>query len=219
MTAPDLHGGVPALRLRGITKRFGATVALGGVELSVQPGEVHALIGENGAGKSTLLNIIAGGLRPDEGEISLFGRPYAPSSTLEARRSGIALIHQELSLCPHLTVAENIVLGAESSRWGVVDREACHRRSMDLLEHFSHPEIRCDRPVGELPVAAQQVVEICRALSAQAGVVLMDEPTSSLPRADVERNGRRLHQPFPRGSPGDSRPLYHPAGRPQRRHR
>lgn len=187
MTAPDLHGGVPALRLRGITKRFGATVALGGVELSVQPGEVHALIGENGAGKSTLLNIIAGGLRPDEGEISLFGRPYAPSSTLEARRSGIALIHQELSLCPHLTVAENIVLGAESSRWGVVDREACHRRSMDLLEHFSHPEIRCDRPVGELPVAAQQVVEICRALSAQAGVVLMDEPTSSLPRADVER--------------------------------
>lgn len=177
----------PALRLEGIAKSFGATVALGGVDLTVRPGEVHALIGENGAGKSTLMNILAGGLRPDEGKLTLFGQRYAPESTLEARRNGIALIHQELSLCPHLTVAENIVLGTESARWGVIDREECERRSLELLGHFSHPEIRPDRIVGHLPVAARQVVEICRALSARARVVLMDEPTSSLPRADVER--------------------------------
>lgn len=176
-----------ALRLEGMMKRFGATVALGGVDLTVRPGEVHALIGENGAGKSTLMNILAGALQPDDGKLELFGRPYAPESTLEARRRGIALIHQELSLCPHLTVAENIVLGTESARFGFIDQDECRQRSLELLEHFSHPEIRPDKLVGALPVAAQQVVEICRALSARARIVLMDEPTSSLPRADVDR--------------------------------
>lgn len=177
----------PALELRGVARSFGATRALESVDLTVRPGEVHALIGENGAGKSTLMNILAGALRPDAGRITLFGQPFAPASTLEARRAGVALIHQELSLCPHLTVAENIVLGAESARWGWIDREGCRKRSLDLLEHFSHPDIQPDRVVGELPVAARQVVEICRALSAKARVVLMDEPTSSLQRTDVER--------------------------------
>jgi ribose transport system ATP-binding protein len=176
-----------SLDLRGISKRFGATVALDGVHLSVRAGEVHALIGENGAGKSTLMNIVAGALAPDAGELRLFGEPYAPSSTLEARRRGVALIHQELSLCPHLSVTENIVLGAESARWGVLDRRDCRRRALELLGNFSHPEIRPERTVRDLPVAAQQVVEICRALNASARVVLMDEPTSSLQRADVER--------------------------------
>jgi ribose transport system ATP-binding protein len=180
-------GAPPALQLRGMMRRFGATIALDGVDLDVLPGEVHALIGENGAGKSTLMNVIAGALRPDGGEMRLFGRPYRPSSTLEGRRAGIALIHQELSLCPHLTVAENILLGTESARWGWLDREDARSRTLRLLENFSHPEIRPDRRVSELPVAAQQVVEICRALGANARVVLMDEPTSSLPRADVER--------------------------------
>jgi ribose transport system ATP-binding protein len=176
-----------ALRLRGMSKRFGATVALDEVELTVVSGEVHALIGENGAGKSTLMNILAGALRPDAGEMRLFDAPYSPGSTLEARRRGIALIHQELSLCPHLTVTENILLGTESARWGWLDRGANRQRALALLENFSHPEIRPDRRVGELPIPAQQVVEICRALSANARVVLMDEPTSTLPRADVER--------------------------------
>ena len=107
-----------ALRLEGIAKSFGPTIALDGVDLVVRPGEVHALIGENGAGKSTLMNVVAGGLRPDAGSMTLFGEPYAPGSTLEARRRAVALIHQELSLCPHLSVTENIVLGQESaSEW------------------------------------------------------------------------------------------------------
>lgn len=162
-------------------------MALDRVDLSVRSGEVHALIGENGAGKSTLMNIVAGALKPDAGAMHLFGEGYAPSSTLEARRKGIALIHQELSLCPHLSVMENIVLGAEASHWGVLDKEECRRRALELLENFSHPEIRPERPVRELSIAAQQVVEICRALHSEARIVLMDEPTSSLPRADAER--------------------------------
>ena len=178
---------VPALRLEGIAKSFGATVALDGVELVVRPGEVHALIGENGAGKSTLMNVVAGALRPDAGRMSLFGERYAPGSTLEARRSAVALIHQELSLCPHLSVTENIVLGEESARMGWLDHAECRRRAEELLRNFQHPEMAPDRMVGTLPLAAQQVVEICRALSADARVVLMDEPTSSLQRKDVER--------------------------------
>jgi ribose transport system ATP-binding protein len=176
-----------ALHLEGIAKRFGPTVALDGVSLSVRPGEVHALIGENGAGKSTLMNVVAGALRPDAGRMSLYGQPYTPSSTLDARRSAVALIHQELSLCPHLSVTENVVLGEESARHGWLDREACRARALDLLRNFQHPEMSPDRLVGTLPLAAQQVVEICRALSADARVVLMDEPTSSLQRRDVER--------------------------------
>lgn len=176
-----------ALELSGITKRFGPTTALDGVDLAVRPGEVLALIGENGAGKSTLMNVLAGLHRADGGEMRVHGRPYAPASPLDARRTGIALIHQELSLCPHLTVGENILLGVEASRWGWIDHEACRRRAASVLKNFSHPEIRPDRLVGELPVAAQQVVEICRALNANARIMLMDEPTSSLQRADVER--------------------------------
>ncbi|HEY8485679.1 MAG TPA: sugar ABC transporter ATP-binding protein [Longimicrobiales bacterium] len=177
----------PALEIIGIAKRFGPTVALDGVDLVLEPGEVHALIGENGAGKSTLMNILAGKLRPDRGEMRVLGEPYAPASPLEARRRGLALIHQELSLCPHLTVTENILLGVEPSRWGWLDRRAARRRALAVLENFSHPEIHPDRRVGDLPIAAQQVVEICRALVADARIVLMDEPTSSLGRDDVER--------------------------------
>ena len=182
MSAPAI-----ALELSGIAKRFGATIALDGVDLAVRPGEVHALIGENGAGKSTLMNVLAGALPPDGGEMRVHGQRFEPGSPLDARRAGIALIHQELSLCPHLTVAENILLGAESASWGWIDREASRSRANAVLANFNHPEIRPDRPVGELPVAAQQVVEICRALSADARIMLMDEPTSSLQRADVER--------------------------------
>jgi ribose transport system ATP-binding protein len=177
----------PVLQLRDIAKRFGPTVALGGVGLELEAGEVHALIGENGAGKSTLMSVIAGAVRPDRGEMQLAGRPYAPSSPLEARRCGVALIHQELSLCPHLSVAENLLLGVEPSRWGWLDTGAARRRAVALLEPFPHPELRPDARVGDLPLAARQVVEICRALAADARVLLMDEPTSCLQRGDVER--------------------------------
>ncbi|HPV76578.1 MAG TPA: ATP-binding cassette domain-containing protein, partial [Gemmatimonadaceae bacterium] len=110
--------------MTGIVRRFGATLALDGVDVQVRPGEVHALIGENGAGKSTLMGVLAGALRADAGTLTLDGAPYAPANPLDARRSGVALIHQELSLWPHLTVAENILLGGESSRWGWIDARA-----------------------------------------------------------------------------------------------
>ena len=111
----------PRLQISGVAKRFGATVALDGVDLVVSAGEVHALIGENGAGKSTLMNVLAGAVQPERGEMRLDGQPYVPASPLDAKRRGIALIHQELSLCPHLSVAENILLGIEPSRFGRVD--------------------------------------------------------------------------------------------------
>jgi len=178
---------MPLLELQNIAKRFGPTVALDGVSLALNQGEVLALIGENGAGKSTLMNILSGALRADTGEMQLDGHSYAPGSPVEARASGIALIHQELSLCPHLSVAENILLGAETSRFGFFDWEGARRRALEVLESFHHPEIRPERRVAELSAPARQVVEICRAMAAQARIVLMDEPTSSLQREDVDR--------------------------------
>jgi ribose transport system ATP-binding protein len=175
------------LALTGIRKRFGPTVALDGVTCAIEPGRVHALVGENGAGKSTLMNVLAGSLRPDSGTITLHGAAYQPASPLDARRAGIALIHQELSLCEHLSVAENILLGREPRRGPVFDRAAAHRQAAAVLEQFHHPDLRPDRRVADLPIAARQVVEICRAMAADARVVLMDEPTSSLPRDDVDR--------------------------------
>src|SRR5215813_1220700 len=112
---------MPVLSFSNISKRFGATAALDGVSLTLHEGEVHALIGENGAGKSTLMNVLAGLLQADEGTMEIEGLPYAPASPLDARSKGIALIHQELSLFPHLSVAENIMMGMEPSRWGILD--------------------------------------------------------------------------------------------------
>jgi ribose transport system ATP-binding protein len=174
-----------ALSLKAIRKSFGPTVALDGVDLELRPGEVHALIGENGAGKSTLMNVIAGALRPDEGKMELGGETYTPASPLDARLHGIALIHQELSLCPHLSVAENVLMGIESSHFGWLDREKLIARTNDVLRTFQHADIHPQKRVGDLPVAARQIVEISRALAARARIILMDEPTSSLQRDDV----------------------------------
>ncbi len=176
---------MPTLSLKNIRKSFDPTVALDGVDLELREGEVHALIGENGAGKSTLMNVIAGSIRPDEGSMELDGRPYAPANPLDARKHGIALIHQELSLCPHLTVAENVLMGIESSRMGWLDREKLNARTNEVLQTFHHADIRPERRVGDLSVAARQIVEISRAIAARARIILMDEPTSSLQRDDV----------------------------------
>ncbi len=176
-----------ALRLEAIARRFGATVALDGASLALEAGEVRALVGENGAGKSTLLSVVGGLLLPDGGSMQLQGSAYAPRSPRDARSAGIALIHQELSLFPHLSVAENVLVGREPRRRGVVDREAARRQTREVLAEFGHPEIDPEARVGALPIGARQVVEICRAIAARARVVLMDEPTSSLPRGDVER--------------------------------
>ncbi|HEX7771566.1 MAG TPA: ATP-binding cassette domain-containing protein, partial [Pyrinomonadaceae bacterium] len=174
-----------ALKLSKISKSFGPTVALDGVDLELRQGEVHALIGENGAGKSTLMNIIAGSLQPDQGTMAINGKPYAPSNPLDARTRGLSLIHQELSLCPHLSVAENVLMGIESSRFGWLDRDQLIARTNEVLKTFHHADIRPEKRVGDLSVAARQIVEISRALAAQARIILMDEPTSSLQREDV----------------------------------
>ena len=176
-----------ALTLTNVHKRFGPTVALNGVSLQLRKGEVHALIGENGAGKSTLMNVVAGSLRPDRGGMEIDGQAYVPSTPLDARLNGIALIHQELSLCPHLSVAENIMMGIESSRFGWLDRNNLHSRTREVLETFPHPDIRPETLVKDLSVAARQIVEICRSIAARAQIILMDEPTSSLQRDDVRR--------------------------------
>ena len=175
------------LELNGIRKSFGATQALVGVDLEVRKGEVHALIGENGAGKSTLLNILSGAFSPDAGTMRLEDREYRPSSPDGARRRGIAHIHQELSLCPHLSVAENILLGTEPAHLGWVDQAAIERRAFEVLRDFEQPAITLGRRVADLSLAAQQVVEISRALAQNPKLILMDEPTSSLQRSDVDR--------------------------------
>src|SRR5918994_5989502 len=147
----------PRFEMRGIHKRFGATVALAGVDLAVASGEVCGLVGENGAGKSTLMAILAGAIAPDEGTMALEGRAFAPTSPMAARRAGVAMIYQELSLAPDLSVADNILLGMEPGRFGVVDRARMRRDAADALATLGHPDIRPDRLVGHLPVAHQQL--------------------------------------------------------------
>ena len=177
----------PRVEMRGVRKAFGATLAVGGVDLSVRPGEVCALVGQNGAGKSTLMSVLAGALRPDGGSMAIDGRPFAPRSPLDARRAGVAMIYQELSLAPDLSVMENIVLGDEPSRAGVIRWDAVRDAARGALARVGRPDISLDAPAASLPVAAQQMVEIARALATGARVLVMDEPTSSLGREDTRR--------------------------------
>ena len=172
--------------MRGVRKRFGATQALGGVDLVVASGEVHALLGQNGAGKSTLMKVLSGAIQPDAGEMRIDGAPYAPAEPLDARRAGVAMIYQELSLAPHLTVADNILLGAEPVRRGLLDRAAMRDRAARALAELQHPAIRPGAVAGALPIAAQQIVEIARAVAIGCRVLVLDEPTSSLAQADAE---------------------------------
>ncbi len=173
--------------MRGIRKAFGATVALDGVDLSVRAGEICALVGQNGAGKSTLMAILAGALAPDAGSMTVDGRRYAPRGPLEARRAGVAMIYQELSLAPDLSVMENILLGAEPLRGAVLDWGEMRRRAAAALAELGHDDIDPGTKVGSLSVAAQQLVEIARALAVGCRVLVLDEPTSSLGRDDVRR--------------------------------
>ena len=177
----------PRLRLEGISKSFGATQALRSVSLEVATGEVHALIGENGAGKSTLLKILSGAHGCDSGSMELEGLPYRPTGPLDARRSGVAMIYQEVNLALHLSVQENILLGSESSRLGWIDAAASQRRAQESLASLGYSHIPLGRPAGEFSIAEQQVIEIARALLKQPRVLIMDEPTSSLTQSDTEK--------------------------------
>jgi ribose transport system ATP-binding protein len=173
--------------MRGLQKRFGAVQALRGVDLEVGEGEVHALLGENGAGKSTLMKVLSGALAADAGLMTLGGAPYRPSRPRDAQNRGVAMIYQELCLAPHLTVAENVVLGREPRRFGLVHAERARQTAREALVRLGHGNLSVDRPVAELGPGEGQLVEIARALAREARVVVMDEPTSSLPRSDAER--------------------------------
>ncbi len=175
----------PRLEMRGVSKSFGATVALAGVDLRVEAGEVHALIGENGAGKSTLMKILSGAIRPDRGEMRLSGAPFRPRNPADGRRAGVAMIYQELSLAPHLNVMENIVLGAEPARAGLLRRDEMRRRAAEALRRIGHARLPLDAPVRRLSAAEQQLVEIARSVAQGSQVLVLDEPTSSLTWSDV----------------------------------
>src|SRR5688500_12538248 len=150
----------PRLTLRGIGKAFGATRALASVSLEAGAGEVHALIGENGAGKSTLMKILSGAHSPDAGTILLDGQPFTPRDPLHARRCGVSMIYQELTLAPHLSVEENLLLGEEPARWGWIDRRRRSELARRALSEIGAAEIAIGRPVREWSIAEQQLVEI-----------------------------------------------------------
>lgn len=173
--------------MRGVCKRFGATRALDGVDLDLRAGEVHALVGENGAGKSTLMKILSGALRADRGELWLEGDRYRPRSPVDGRRAGVAMIYQELSLAPHLSVMENILLGAEPVVGPFVRWNEVRKRARQALRRVGRAELSLTTPVRRLSIADQQLVEIARSLAVGCRVLVLDEPTSSLSQDGIER--------------------------------
>ncbi|WP_327179860.1 sugar ABC transporter ATP-binding protein [Streptomyces sp. NBC_01335] len=177
----------PLLHMSGITKSFPGVRALDGVDLEVQAGEVHCLLGQNGAGKSTLIKVLAGAHQPDTGTIHWRGEAVTLRSPIAAMRLGIATIYQELDLVEHLSVAENIHLGHEPTTAGFVVRgRAARTSSTELLRRLGHPEIDPARLVGELPAAQQQIVSMARALSHDVRLIVMDEPSAALDPDEVD---------------------------------
>ncbi|MFF5214562.1 sugar ABC transporter ATP-binding protein, partial [Micromonospora sp. NPDC000442] len=174
------------LTLRGIGKSFFGVRVLDGVDLDVAPGEVHAVVGENGAGKSTLMKIVSGGYAPDGGTVEFAGQARVFGGPRDAQRAGIGIIHQEFNLLPERTVAENVYLGHEPRRRGLVDRRQMLSRTRELLATIGETELPADAVVGRLGVAQQQVVEIAKALALDARLLIMDEPTAALADHEVE---------------------------------
>lgn len=177
--------GQVVMRAESVTKAYGGTHALRGVDFEVRAGEVTALIGENGAGKSTLMKILAGVEQASTGSLTLDGEPVRFASPTEALDHGVAIIHQELNLCPNLTIADNIFLGREAGRGPFVDFAAQRRAAAEFLERLEEP-LNPSMLAGDLRLGQQQLVEIARALSEDARVLIMDEPTSALSHAEVQ---------------------------------
>ncbi|GAA4723385.1 sugar ABC transporter ATP-binding protein [Promicromonospora umidemergens] len=180
--------------MRGIVKEFPGARALDGVDLEVRPGEVHCLLGQNGAGKSTLIKILAGAHQPTAGEVLLDEKQVTIPDPVAALRLGIATIYQELDVVDGLTVAENIYLGHELARGGVTRRSEAARNTRAILKRLGHSEISPHREVGSLPAAGKQIVSLARALSRDARVVVMDEPSAVLDSEEVENLHRIVRE-------------------------
>jgi len=176
----------PVLEVAGVTKRFPGTLALDDVSFALRPGEVHALVGENGAGKSTLIKVLTGVYQADEGEVRHLGEPVTFKRPIEAQQAGISTIYQEVNLVPLMSIASNVFLGREPrTRAGLVDWSTMNSQARELLAGYGiHDDVR--RPLHTLGVGAQQMVALARAVSTDAKVVIMDEPTSSLEPREVE---------------------------------
>jgi len=178
----------PVIQLSHITKRFGTLTALDDVSFDLREGETHALVGENGAGKSTLMRILAGIYSRDEGDYLLNGQPVHLTSPHDALRLGIGMIHQELSVMPQLSVAENVFLGRQlRNRLGLIDWRKMEAIAHEELTTLGFGDIDVRRPLGNYALGIQQVVEVLRVIVSGARVLIMDEPTSSLSPAEVER--------------------------------
>jgi ribose transport system ATP-binding protein len=176
----------PILEVRGISKRFFATQALSGVSLKVNPGSVHAVVGENGAGKSTLMNVIGGVYQPDEGEIFLEGQRVSVRTPDDALRMGIGFVHQEIALCQHISVAENIFMPAIRGA-GLVNFKDIFEKTRELLADFEgHSHMDPRQRVSEFSVSQQQVIEIVKALSVNCKIIIFDEPTAALTESETE---------------------------------
>src|SRR5919112_5345532 len=185
-SSPLPSSGPPLLEVHGVVKSFPGVRALDGVDLDVRAGEVHCLLGQNGAGKSTLIKVLAGAHQPDAGTITWDGRPVTLGDPQAAMSHGIATIYQELDLVAGLTVADNVFLGRERSRLGLSRPAQANRAAAELLARLGHPEIRPTAEVGSLSAAAQQMVSMARALSQDARLIIMDEPSAVLDNEEVE---------------------------------
>ncbi len=174
------------LKLEDVSKTFPGVVALNGVNLQFERGETHIMLGENGAGKSTLIKLLAGIYQPDGGAILLNGAPYSPRTPHDAQVQGIRIVHQELNLLPHLSIAENLMLESLPRRFGMVDRTALNRRAAELLAEVGLA-VDPRTLVAELGVAQMQLVEIAKALGYDSKLLVLDEPTATLTPPEIER--------------------------------
>jgi ribose transport system ATP-binding protein len=182
------------LSARDLVKRYPGVVALDRVSIDVRGGEVHAVAGENGAGKSTLMHILAGATVPNEGTLTIDGADVQFRSPRDAQSRGIRMIHQELNLALDMTVAENILLGAEPSRAGVVNRRAMHEKARAVLDRLGEHRLSTRARVGNLSLAARQMTEIAKAVAADASIVIMDEPTAILAQEETDALFRVIEQ-------------------------
>lgn len=178
-------GAAPLLRMSGIGKSFSGVPALIDVDLVLQRGKVHALLGQNGAGKSTLISIMSGVLQPDTGTMEIDGTPVEFASPSDALRGGVVAVYQELSLLPEMTVAQNLALGIEPTRAGFVSLKEMNRQAREVLDVLGANDIDPKTPVGDLSIANQQLVEIAKALVRDARIVILDEPSAVLGRDEL----------------------------------